>query len=188
MMIKYSLSPSLPPSLPPSLSLSPRLSLPPTSLTLADSSLFNVRVRIAPAMFQTCSGYNIPQKGCSGTEMLNVTIGESVDFNIVLVHGNESERCNDQFIQMISLFKNDGPSRITLTDCPNSACSHNVSLMNRLNVWRTQNEFDIIVTLKKLTAADNGSYSAVADIRRPPNSTRVCMYKNFTLNVLESKS
>ena len=139
-------------------------------------------------MFQTCVGDNIPQRGCSDTEMLNATIGESVNFNIVLVHDGESESCNNQFIQMISLFKNDGPSRITLTDCPNSACSHNVSLMNRLNVSRTPNQFNIIVTLNNLTVADSGSYSAVADIRRPPNSMRMCMYKNFTLNVLESKS
>ena len=140
-------------------------------------------------MFQTCEGDNIPQKGCSGLEMLNATIGESVDFNIVLVHGGESESCNNQFIQMILLFKNDSPSRITLTDCrPNSACSHNVSLMNRLKVSRTPNEFNINVTLNNLTVADSGNYSAVADIRRPPNSMRVCMYKHFTLNVLESKS
>ena len=70
-------------------------------------------------MFQTCEGNNIPQKGCSDTELLNATIGESVDFNIVLVHDGESESCNNQFIQMISLFKIDGPSRTTLTDCKN---------------------------------------------------------------------
>ena len=134
-------------------------------------------------MFQTCSGDNIPQKGCSDTEMLNATIGESVGFNIVLVHDGENESCNNQFIQMISFFKIDGPLRTTLTDCPSSACSHNVALMNRLKVSRTQNEFDIIVTLNNLTAADSGSYSAVADVRSPPNSRRVCMYKNFTLTV-----
>ena len=140
-------------------------------------------------MFQTCEGNNIPQRGCSETEMLNATIGESVDFNIVLVHDGENESCEDQFIQMISLFKTDGSSsRRTLTDCPGSACSHNVDLMDRLNVSRTLNKFDIIVTFKNLTAADSGNYSAVADIRTPPNRMRVCMYKNFTLNVLESKS
>ena len=139
-------------------------------------------------MFQTCSGENVPQNGCSGTELLNATIGESVDFNIVLVHDGENESCNNQFIQMISLFKIDGPSRTTLTDCPSSACSHNVALMNRLKVSRTPNEFDITVTLKNLTVADSGNYSAVADVRSPPNRMRVCMYKNFTLNVLESKS
>ena len=112
-----------------------------------------------------------------------------MDFNIVLVHGGKNESCNDQFKQLISLFKIDGPSsRMTLTDCPNSDCSHNVSLMERLNVSRTPNEYDIIVTLNNLTEADNGSYSAIADVRRPPNSMRVCMYKNFTLTVSESKS
>ena len=139
-------------------------------------------------MFETCSGDNVPQKGCSETEELRAMIGESVDFNIVLVHGSRNESCNNQFIQMISLFKIDGPSRITLTDCPNSDCLYNVSLMERLKISRTQNEFDIIVTLNNLTAADSGSYSAVADIRRPPNSMRICMYKNFTLTVSESKS
>ena len=141
-------------------------------------------------MFQTCEGNsNVPQRGCSETEMLNATIGKSVAFNIVLVHDGENESCEDQFIQMISLFKTDGSSsRRTLTDCPSSACSHNVALMNRLKVSRTPNEFDITVTLKNLTVADSGNYSAVADVRSPPNRMRVCMYKNFTLNVLESKS
>ena len=102
-------------------------------------------------MFQNCSGYNIPQKGCSDTEPLKATIGESVDFNIVLVHGGTNESCNDQFKQLISLFKIDGPSsRMTLTDCPNPDCSHNVSLMERLKISRTQNEFDITVTLNNL--------------------------------------
>ena len=140
-------------------------------------------------MFETCSGANVPQKGCSGTEELRATIGESVDFNIVLVHGSRNESCNNQFIQMISLFKMDGTSsRITLTGCPNSDCLHNVSLMERLKIQRTPNQFDIIVTLNNLTAADSGSYSAVADVRRPPNRMRECMYKNFTLTVSESKS
>ena len=140
-------------------------------------------------MFQTCEGSNIPQRGCSDTEKLNATIGESVDFNIVLVHGGRSESCINQSIQTISLFKIDGPSsRITLTDCPSSACSHNVGLMDRLKVSRTLNEFDITVTLKSLTVADSGNYSAVANISRPPNSMRMYMYKNFTLTVSESKS
>ena len=140
-------------------------------------------------MFQTCSGDNVPQKGCSDTEQLTSTIGESVNFNIVLVHGGINESCNNQFIQMISLFKIGGPSSMTtLTDCPASNCVHNVSLVERLNVSRTPNEYNIIVTLSNLTEADNGSYSAIADVRRPPNSMRVCMYKNFTLTVSESKS
>ena len=140
-------------------------------------------------MFQTCEGDNIPQRGCSDTELLTATIGESVDFNIVLVHGSKNESCNNQFINMISFFKISVPSSMmTLTNCSNSNCAPNNSLSGRLNVSRTQNEFDINVTLNNLTAADSGSYSAVADIRRPPNSMRVCMYKNFTLTVSESKS
>ena len=56
-----------------------------------------------------------------------------------------------------------------------------------VNVSRTPNEFDITITLNNLTEADSGDYVAIADIRRPTNNMRVCIYKNFTLEV-NSKS
>ena len=93
---------------------------------------------------------------------------------------------------MISLFKISGPFlRTILTNnyyFPNSNYSHKLSLMERLKMSRIQNEFDIIITLNDSTESDNGNYSAVADVRSPPNRMRVCMYKNFTLTVSESKS
>ena len=123
---------------------------------------------------------NLPQQGCSGIESLTSEVGQSVEFNIALTHEGSPENCNNQDIQGIE-FRKAGSSDI-LAKCSNTSCTP-----SELNYSRTGNNFDITVTLSNLTLADNGSYAAVADIRRPSNMMRVCIYKNFSLNV-KSKS
>ena len=148
---------------------------------------YNVCVHTDPAVFQTCSGdgnMNIPQKGCSERESLTTQEGQQVMFNIALTHQGPEENCHNQTIQSIEFRRDDGSSNFTIM-CFSGSCNPEQS--PRLNVLRTS-KFNITITLSGLMQNDSGRYTALADIRRPSNNMRVCIYKNFSLNVLESTS
>ena len=129
-----------------------------------------------PAVFQICSGdgnMNIPQRGCSGIESVTSVEGQSVEFNIALTHEGSPENCNDQDIQGIEFRKDDSTN--ILAKCSNTSCTP-----SELNYSRIVNKFDITITLSNLTS---GTYTAVADIRRPSNMMVYYIYKNFSLIV-----
>ena len=124
--------------------------------------------------------------GCIDTESLTSQEGQPVEFNIALEHSNAGESCHNQLIQMITFRKVNSPVSIMI-ECSNSSCQP----MNhpRLSVSRgsTESMFNINITLNNLTLDDTGNYTAIADIRKPSNNMRVCIYKNFTLVVDKSK-
>lgn len=137
-----------------------------------------------PAVFQTCSGEDntdMAQQGCPEIESLpSQQEGQTVEFNIALTHDvGPSKNCFNQSIQMVTFRKAD--SLDSLVECTNTSCQ----VDQRVNITR-MNTFDIIITMSNLTLADSGNYVTIADIRRPTNSMRVCIYKNFSLTVLEN--
>ena len=74
-------------------------------------------------------------------------------------------------------------SKTLLVKCSNASCS---SLHPRLKVIRSVGGFDITISLRNLNKSDSGNYIASADIRRPSNSMRVCISKNFSLRVIDT--
>ena len=73
-------------------------------------------------------------------------------------------------------------SKILLVVCSDANCS---SLDPRLKVIRSVGGFDITISLHNLNKSDSGNYIASADIRRPSDTMRVCIFKNFSLNVVD---
>ena len=124
---------------------------------------------------------NIPQVGCSGVEKLSSTVGQLVEFNIALSHLGTVDNCFNQSIQTVSFHKD--ASKTLLVECSNAGCS---SLDPRLKVIRSVGGFDITISLRNLNKSDSGNYFASADIRRPSNSMRVCISKNFSLSVIDT--
>lgn len=144
---------------------------------------FIFHIYIAPAQFETCSGNNIPQVGCSREEKLSTEVGESVAFNIALTHQRTTNNnCFNQFIQMVTFFKSENANGALteLAACSNTIC---VTRDSRINVTRSVDEFGITIVLDNLSSRDSGSYVAVADIRAPTNNMRIEIFKNFSLTV-----
>lgn len=131
------------------------------------------------AQFETCSGDSILQMGCSGVEKLSFTAGQSVEFNIALSHQGAIDNCFNQSIRRVSLFKNE----ISIVECSNTSCT--TSLDPRVKVTRSMGRFDIAIMLRDLSTSNSGTYVANADIRRPSNLMQVCIFKNFSLNVVD---
>ena len=137
-------------------------------------------VFIGEAMFETCSGDHIPQVGCNGTEMLTANVGGQVVFNVALTNNGSAVNCFNQSIQMVTLQK--AGSNTPLMECSNISCnSHGNTRV--IESRGTPNGFDINITLDNLETMDTGMYTVTADIRRPSNMMRVCIYKNFSLMV-----
>ena len=145
-------------------------------------------VFIGEAKFEICSGednVHKPQEGCNGTENLTANEGGSVVFNVALTNDGNTTNCFNQSIQMVTLRRAD--STVSLMECSNISCSPEND--PKVNASRgTPNGFDINITLYNLEMADEGMYTVTADIRRPSNMMRVCIYKNFFLTVEEGKS
>ena len=116
-------------------------------------------------------------------EKLSSTVGQLVEFNIALSHQGTVGNCFNQSIQTVSFHKD--ASKTLLVECSNTSCS---SLDPRLKVIRSVGGFDITISLRNLNKSDSGSYiaSASADIRRPSNSMRMCISKNFSLSVIDT--
>ena len=112
-------------------------------------------------------------------EELSFTAGQSVEFNIALSHQGAIDNCFNQSIQRVSLFKNE----ISIVECSNTSCT--TSLDPRVKVTRSMGRFDIAIMLRDLSTNNSGTYIAYADIRRPSNLMRVCIVKNFSLNVVD---
>ena len=105
-----------------------------------------------------------PQTGCSGTEKLSSTVGQSIEFNIALSLQGTVDNCFNQSILALSLRKNVSGSEAVLVECSNISCN----LDNpRLKVTRSVDRFSITVSLHNLDKNDSGNYIATADIRRP---------------------
>ena len=142
-------------------------------------------ISVGLAQFETCSrdeNMNTPQTGCSGTEKLSSTVGQSVEFNIALSLQGTIDNCFNQSIQALSLHKNVNGSEAVLVECSNISCNFDNP---RLKVTRSVDRFSITVSLHNLDKNDSGNYIATADIRRPSNNMKVYIYKCFSLDVAD---
>ena len=145
--------------------------------------VINAHYVVGLAQFERCSGDDITQVGCSGVEKLSAIAGQSVEFNIALSHLDTVDNCFNQSIVMVSVHKIG--SAIPVVECSNVSCS--TSGNPRLSTTRSAlNKFNITISLNNLSPRDSGNYSASADIRRPSDSMRVFIFKNFSLSVVDS--
>ena len=110
--------------------------------------------------------------------MLSSSVGQSAKFNIALTNQGATDNCFDQLIQMITLLKNGSP----IVECSNISCQ---SLDPRVNVIRSVGTFNITIALHNLNANDSGSYVTIADVRMPSSNMQFCIYKIFSLNIVD---
>ena len=142
-----------------------------------------INLSVGLAQFETCSGdenMNTPQTGCSETEKLSSTMGQSVEFNIALSLQGTIDNCFNQSIQALSLRKNVNGSEAVLVECSNISCNFDNP---RPKETRSMDRFSIAVSLHNLDKNDSGNYIATAEIRRPSNKSnmRANIYKCFSL-------
>ena len=104
----------------------------------------------------------------------------NLNLKVIFSHGKLSQILGDPVQTTVSFCKD--ASKTLLVECSNANCS---SLDPRLKVIRSVGRFDITISLHNLNKSDSGNYIASADIRRPSNMMRVCIFKNFSLNVID---
>ena len=140
-----------------------------------------VHTFLGPAQFSTCENGRNPQGGCLGSDMLNPsTEDQSVTFDVSVMHRNASLYCFTQVIRVVTLEK-DGE---VLVRCSVEGCMPINGNGSRFNFSETMREFNTtMIMLEEPKVSDSGVYVAIADIRRPSDNVRMCIYKNFSLTV-----
>ena len=140
--------------------------------------MFNCQ--LGPAQFLTCPGNQIPQRGCSDVEVINEIEGGTITFDVSVVNDPISGSCYNQSIESVAIRRMGSDDNDVL--CRSSECTN---MTSRFHYSRAEEDgsFVINITLSDVQSGDSGSYTAVAALREPSQNMRVCIHKNFTVNI-----